>query len=162
MPKFYEIDDRIRACLDLETGEIDVERLEALQMERAEKIDNILSWIKELRSDADGIYEEEKKLKKRREQKTKHADELEDFLTRFVFRPREKFETARNAIGWRRSSSVEFTDAEKALKWCEEHAESAIRYAPPTLDRMELKSLIKAGFEIDGAELVERDNLQIR
>lgn len=42
MPSLYEIDAGILACIDQETGEIlDVERLDALQMERRTKIEGV-------------------------------------------------------------------------------------------------------------------------
>ena len=41
----FEIDEAILECVDLETGEIiDAERLDALQMERDKKIENVALW----------------------------------------------------------------------------------------------------------------------
>ena len=62
MANLFEIDAAIMAamdrCVDPETGEIDGEvytELEALQMERERKIENIACWVKNLRSDADDL-----------------------------------------------------------------------------------------------------------
>ena len=59
----YEIDNAILNCVDMETGEIiDMGKLNALQMERAQKIENIGCWIKNLLSDADALDKEKKNL----------------------------------------------------------------------------------------------------
>ena len=53
MASLYEIDKSILGCIDQETGEmIDPDRLEALFMERNQKIENVALWIKNLQSDA--------------------------------------------------------------------------------------------------------------
>ena len=44
----YEIDNAILECIDLETGEIiDTDKLDALQLERETKIENVALWIKD-------------------------------------------------------------------------------------------------------------------
>lgn len=64
--KLYDIDKSISECVDAETGEvIDFEKLEALQMEREAKIDNIACWYKSLLSDAEGIKKEKEALAQR-------------------------------------------------------------------------------------------------
>ena len=61
--KLYEIDREIEACIDFDTGEIlDSERLDALQMERAAKLEGVACWIKNLTADAKAFREEEKAL----------------------------------------------------------------------------------------------------
>ena len=53
MASLYEIDQAIMACLDFETGEIlDADRLNALQMERQDKVESVVLWIKNLAADA--------------------------------------------------------------------------------------------------------------
>ena len=48
----YEIDTEILNCIDLDTGEIlDVERLNALQVEKSKKIENVALYIKELKAE---------------------------------------------------------------------------------------------------------------
>lgn len=47
----YEINEAIMACVDVETGEIiDLDRLNALEMERDRKISNVACWIKDLKA----------------------------------------------------------------------------------------------------------------
>ena len=61
--KLYEIDNAILDCIDLETGEvIDTERLDAPNMERDAKIENVACWIKDLRAENEAIKSEKQKL----------------------------------------------------------------------------------------------------
>lgn len=53
MATLYEIDNAILNCCDQETGEIiDIEALDALMMQRTEKIEGIALYIKNLTADA--------------------------------------------------------------------------------------------------------------
>ena len=48
----YEINSQILDCIDPETGEVmDIDRLEKLNMAKAEKVDNIACWVKNLEAD---------------------------------------------------------------------------------------------------------------
>ena len=50
--KLYEIDEQILNCIDQETGEIlDTEKLEQLQIDRNDKIENLILWIKDLKAE---------------------------------------------------------------------------------------------------------------
>ena len=52
MATLYEINQDILDCIDLETGEVfDLDKLQNLQMEKNEKIENIALLIKNLKSD---------------------------------------------------------------------------------------------------------------
>ena len=64
--KLYEIDNAILDCIDLETGEvIDTERLDALNMERDAKVENVACWIKDLMAEANAIKVEKLALAQR-------------------------------------------------------------------------------------------------
>ena len=57
----YEINSQILNCIDQETGEImDIDRLEALNMAKAEKVDNIACWVKNLEADVLAFEAQEK------------------------------------------------------------------------------------------------------
>ena len=67
MATLFEIDQAILATIDFETGEIlDTDALEALQMEREAKLENIALWVKNLMSDA-AAYKAEKEAFEKRE-----------------------------------------------------------------------------------------------
>lgn len=160
MAKLYEIDLEMEHCIDYETGEIDTERLESLQMERDRKIDGILSWIKNLRADAEAIRNEEKALAERRQTMTKRADRLTWFISQYL--AGERWSSPRNAVSWRKSDALVITDSVAAINWCREHAQTAIIQREPDLDKNALKQMIKAGISVDGAEVEQRENIQIK
>ena len=72
----YEIDKEIQALIT-EDGEIeDIERFDALAMERDKKIENIGCWVKNLDAEAASIREEEKALAERRHRLESKAERL--------------------------------------------------------------------------------------
>ena len=130
MASLFEIDNGILellengfnlACIDEETGEIDetkaAEYLEALQLERGAKVENIALYVKSLTSEAEAIKAEEKRLKERREQKERKAERLKEYLKSSMLAFNEpKFETARVALSFRTSKTVVVSDMEKLDK----------------------------------------------
>lgn len=161
MARLYEIDQAILDCIDTETGEvIDFERLLDLQMERDAKVENILCWIKDLNSDAAAIREEEKALAERRHTLEKRAKNLTAFISRLL--NGKKFSSARCEVGWRKSTAVVIADEAATIRWCMDHAQSVIKQAAPTLDKVALKDMLKAGVKVFGAGLEERNSIQIK
>lgn len=79
--KLYEIDQAMYECLDAETGEIiDAEQLEALQMERDRKVENVAKWIKNMKSDVAALKAEEESFKRRRQAAENRVKSLTDYL----------------------------------------------------------------------------------
>lgn len=149
------------ACVDLETGEIDekkaAEYLEALQIERSEKVENIALYIKNLESDSEKIKAEEKSLKARREAKERKAERLREYLKSSMLALKEpKFETARVALSFRSSKSVVIDDIEKLDK---KYITEKVSYAP---DKTAIKKAIDSGETVTGARIEENKNLQIK
>lgn len=158
----YEIESQIIACLDLETGEItDAERLDALQMEREAKLENIALYIKNLAAEADAIKLEEKNLAERRKAKESRADGLRQYLTDAL--GGAKFESARVKVSFRKSASVEVQDADALLAFLENGGFSGcIEYLPPKIKLKPVGDLIKAGQALPGVAIIEKQNIQIR
>ena len=70
----YEINSQILDCVDPETGEVmDIDRLEELTMAKAEKVDNIACWVKNLEADVAAFEAQEKAFA---ESPLTHADFL--------------------------------------------------------------------------------------
>jgi hypothetical protein len=143
------------ACVDTETGElIDPERLEGLQMERSQKIENVVLWIKNLLSDAEAIRVEKDILADRESKCRKKAEDLKKWLTEALCG--QKFDSARCAVSFRRSESVEVADMELLPK-------DLLRFktsAEP--NRTAIKALLKNGQQVVGCRLVESQNVQIK
>lgn len=162
MRALYEINAEILSCLDQETGEIiDAEKLESLQLERSEKIEAVACYVKNLTSEANAIKEEEKALAERRKAKEKKIDGLRDYL-KFAL-DGSKFETAKVNVSFRNSAACEITDEEKLLFYLENMGlDNCIEYQPAKIKKSEVGKLIKEGREIPGAQMVERQNIQIK
>lgn len=157
----YEIAQEMATLIDPETGEIrDYEAFEELQMAREEKIDNTAKWIIELEAEAKMVKERADELAKRAQSAKKKAERLREFLQEYL--QGEKRKTADYTIGYRRTESVEITDEDRAIAWLMEHDEDALTYQQPKISKTAVKELLKAGEEVPGAELVERQSMSIR
>lgn len=143
----YEINEQIAACIDAETGEvIDLDRLTELHMEREQKLENVALWIKELNAEAAAIKAEKDKLAERQKTAENKAERLKTWLSEQL--NGQKFSTARCAVTFRKSKSVNVTDIWKL-------PEDYLRYSDPTPDKKALKVALESGETIEGAEIVE-------
>lgn len=155
----YQINEAIENafmnCIDPETGEIvgDTSVLDDLQIQRDEKIENIALYIKNLKAEAEAIQNEERKLKSRRQTCENRADWLKKYLANNL--QGEKFKTARVAVSWRKSQSVEVEDV-----W--QLPDEFVRMADPEPNKTAIKEALKAGLEVPGAELVDNLSMTIR
>lgn len=161
MSTLYEINEQILRCVkdgdmvvDTETGEvIDMAALDALQMARDEKLTNIGKWILDLKADAKAIREREISLAERRKAKENKAEQLMDYMNMIL--AGKKFECADFKASYRKSQAVEVTNAEKIPA-------PYLIIQEPKVDKAGIKKALKAGEEVPGAKLVERNNLSIR
>ena len=100
----YEIDNRIseafEAAVDQDTGEIvddqAYEALNGLQMDRKQKIEGILLWIKDLSAHADDIKKEKNTLAQRQKAAENKAESLKKYVASVL--SGEKFSTSRVAV----------------------------------------------------------------
>lgn len=154
MASLYEINQDILNCIDITTGEIlDYEKLEELQIERNEKIENIALWIKNLEAETKAIKEEINVLHERSEMKERKIEKLKQYLMGSV---EKKFETSKVIISYRKSVSVNITDESKIEeKYIKTKIETAV-------DKTAIKEDIKNGIAVSGAELIEKQNIQIK
>lgn len=155
--RLYEIINEIENFefeIDEETGEIlNYDALDQLEYDRQTKIENIGLWIKNLRAEADAVKAEKKNLADRESKLTKKADNLESYLAMNL--DGEEFSTPRLAIGWRKSESTEILDIDKIpAKYLKTKTEISA-------DKTAIKKAIKAGEKIEGATIVEKNNIQV-
>lgn len=160
----YEIQSEIYYILenlvDLETGEISEEAIEQLR-ELSEayelKLENVACYIKSLEAEQKAIKEEIASLQARAKTKEKKAERLREYIAEVMKADgREKLETSRAVLSFRKSEAVEVADVEKL---------PAIYLRVKTeysADKKALKEALKAGEEIAGATLVTKQNLQIK
>lgn len=163
MAKLYELDQRINELIansvDPETGEVSdgfIEKLDALNMERNEKIDNTMCLIKNLLSDAAGWEAEEKRLAELKKSAKNRAESLKNYLSQYMEAGVEKFTSPHGKIGWRKSEKVIVQDVD-ALP--EEFKKVKVDI---TADLVSLKKALKEDVKIDGASIEEHQNIQIK
>ena len=155
MSSLYQIDAAILNCCDIETGEIiDADALDALMMEREQKIENIALYIKNLTADAAAYKAEKEAFAAREAQAANKADRLKKYLTAAL--NGQKFSTARCAVSFRRSEKLEI-DEESSIP-----AEFISRTVTIKPDKTAIKAAIKAGQYISGCRLVENQNISIK
>ena len=161
----YEINKAIEDILengfsvDEETGEIlfDESDLNALDAEILEKIENVACYIKNLTADISALKEEERNLNTRRKQKERKIDSLKGYINYAMeLSGRKSLESPRCKVSYRKSSSVEVPDI-NALD--EDYITKTIEIKP---NKVAIKEALKEGKTVEGAEIVERQNLLIK
>lgn len=155
----YEIDQNIMALLN-EDGEItDPEAFDALQISRAEKLEGIACWVKNLTADIKAIKDEEERLKERRIHLVNKVSSLTGYLEHAL--NGEKFSTPRVAISYRTSSAVEITDNVAFVDWAKSHDPSLLHIkAEP--NKTAIKNALNGGMDIPLAQIVERKSMQVK
>lgn len=162
--RIYEIDqaieDLIANAVNPETGELilDNEALDALQMERDQKIENLALYVKDLSATAKAIRDEERVLAERRQAIEKKSARLQQYLTYAL--QGQKFSTARVACSFRRSETVECSP--EFIEWAKKNDITLLRQKEPEVNRTEIKAKLQAGMTIPYTALVEKQNLTIK
>lgn len=161
MATLYEIDqaiaDTIEAYIDPETGELAEEAFEALEALgelRDTKIENVALYYKDLVASAEAIKKEADQLTARRKVYENKAEGLKRYLA--MATKGQKFETSKVDIRYRRSESVDILDEKKIPE-----AFLTVKITKTPNKKM-IKDAIKAGQEVTGAVLTERQNIQIK
>lgn len=157
MAKLYEINKEIENFefeIDEETGEIlNADKLQALEIEQRDKIENLCLWVKNLRAEAAAYKAEKDNFADRQKSAENKAKSLEKFIQATL--AGEKFKTDKVAVSYRKSEAVELGE--------EIHVPSKYWISQPAkIDKAGLKKAIKAGEEFEGVSLVERSNMQIK
>lgn len=161
MSSLYEINQKILACVqdgenivDTETGEVlDPAALDALEMQRDEKISNICKYVLNLRAEAKAIREREIAMADRRRAKENKANALEKYVDSNLHG--EKFETPEFKASYRKSQAVEVKDFMLV-------PDCYLIPQEPKVDKALIKKELKKGEAVPGCVLVERNNLSIK
>ena len=152
----YDIEAEIMNCIDEETGEIiDLDRLNALEMERDTKISNVACWIKDLKAEAEAIKAEKQALEKRQKAAENKAESLKTWLQTVL--EGEKFKDSRCSISYRKSEKVVFAEDFAYVT-----LPDSMKKVTVEPRKTEIKDYLKTGATIEGVELVESSNIQIR
>lgn len=164
MATLYEIDEKLAnifvtpegTAVDGSTGEVlDAKALDALQMEKWSKVDNICRYIKNLQSDIEQYKEEIDRLTARAASAQKKLDSLKEYLAMHL-EPGQKADVPSAQIRWRKSTVVTITNESMI----------PVGYWTQKIDmkpnKIAIKDMLKAGSSIPGAVLEEKQNLTIK
>lgn len=148
------------ACVD-EEGEIDEAKVNdyfnGLSVAIDTKIDNIASYIKSLKATITAFKNEEEALAKRRKALEKKEERLTDYLSACLqMSNMPYFESTRNKLTFRKSTMVNILN-EGIIP--EDFMNIKTVRTP---DKKAIQMAIKDGEIIDGVELVEKQNIQIK
>lgn len=163
MRALYEIDQDILNCVDAETGEIlDTEALDALQMEREEKLEGVALWVKDLAAEAEAVKAEADKLTARKRALDNKITAIKSWL--LIALDGGKLKTPRCNVYQTHSTRVSVEDEAELVKFLEtlNEPEQFLRFREPELRKDEIKKALKAGTIIPGASLEETEGVVIK
>lgn len=149
----FEINAEIMACVNEDGEVIDPEKLDALVMERDDKIQNIALYIKNLNAEAAALKAEKQAFVERQKQAERKAESLKQYLSSFL--NGQKFKSTKVSVSFRKSVVLNITE-EAVIP------EEYLKYADPEVKVSELKEAVKNGLQITGVTLQEKQNLQIK
>lgn len=152
--RLYEIDNAIMDCVDEETGDIvDIERLNALEMERDAKIESVCLWKKDLEAEAKAIDEEIKKLQARKKADENKVESLKSWVGYAL--NGVKFKTPKVTVSYRHSTATEFTGDVNSLR-------EGLYKTEKKASLTAIKEALEQGEVIEGARLIEKESVIIK
>lgn len=154
----YQINQEIEILLndiDFDTGEMTNEAyqaLENLEIALEDKALNLAKWIKSMDAEAEAIKLEEKNLATRRKSIERRSDSIKDYLTLEL--DGKAFRDSQAVISWRKSESVNILD--------ENRVPDIYKKITLTVSKTAIKDAIKAGVDVDGAEIKTNNLMSIK
>lgn len=156
----YNLNQAMLDCID-ENGEVDIARLQELQMQRDTKIESIALWVKDLAATADALKKEIDTLDKRKKSAENKAESLKNYLEQVL--NGEKFETSKVSCSYRKSSYLYIEDEHELSAWLQNNNRSdLLSFSAPKLKKLEIKECLKNNEKIKGAQICERKSFQIK
>lgn len=151
----YEIEAEMLTCISEDGEVIDLEKLDALTMERNTKVSNIACWIKDLKAEAEAIKAEKQNLDKRQKVAENKAASLREYLAGFL--NGEKYKDARVSISYRKSTAVQIAEDMDIKRLPEEYLKVTVEPS-----KTAIKEALTNGVAVEGCTLIENNNIQIR
>lgn len=161
MASLYELNAKL-ATYEMEFDEdgcwVNEDELNAIHMERDEKIEQICLWIKNLEAEANMVKAEAKNLDERYKRLINKATRLHDYVESNL--AGQPFKTPRVECRWRKSEAVEILNADAVPE----------RFLDIQVVRKPMKSEIKkylkglegSDEEVPWARLDKKNNLQLK
>ena len=151
----YQIEAEMLTCISEDGEGIDLEKLDALTMERNSKVSNIACWIKDLKAEAEAIKAEKQNLDKRQKVAENKAASLKEYLAGFL--NGEKYKDARVSISYRKSTAVQIAEDMDIKRLPEEYLKVTVEPS-----KTAIKEALTNGVAVEGCTLIENNNIQIR
>lgn len=149
----YQINQEIMDCMDMETGEIlDGAKLDSLQLALEDKLEGIGCWIKNLEAEAVAYKAEKDAFAARQKAAENKAASLKNYLADYLRGC--PFETLRVKISFRKSESLEVSETAVVP---EEYLKHTVE-----VNIADLKKAVKSGLVLDGVQLVQKQNINIK
>lgn len=165
MASLWQIDQAIQEFLDGlyntvdENGEViepDFEQLEALNVERKAKMENLALYIKNTLAEAAAVKAEADALDERRKKLEKKAESLNKYMALSMLKNKEpELSSPRFVAKYKESISTEVYD-EAALP------DEFLKPQKPKPDKTAIKAAINAGQEVAGARLVTKQYVNLK
>lgn len=156
----YEINEAILQVFTEhvdENGEITergLEVLSSLEMEKAEKTENVALWVKDLEAENSAIKAEIENLKNRIKTNENKIGTLKKWLA--VATDETKFSTSKCQVSFRTSTVVEVLDIDKLPK---DFTRIKTEVSP---DKAKIKAVLQSGGLVDGAVLKKNNNTIVK
>lgn len=162
--KLYEVNQQIEDLIlqlepDPETGEIPanedeiIAQINALALKREDILQYLAKLALNTKAAVQSMKAEEKRLHDRRAQMEKRQDRLIAILDREC--GGEKTDLGVATLCYRKTSHVEITNKDAALKWLQETGhEDCYRIPEPEISKLYVGKLLDAGDAIPGAERI--------
>ena len=164
MRALYDIDAAILACVDQETGEIlDAEKLDALQMEREQKLEGVALWIKDLKAEAEAVKAEADKLTARKKALDNKIDGLKQWLLCALDGGR--LQTPRCKVFLTHNQRLAVADEPGLVEYLMNaltYRDQFLKFSEPELKKDAIKKALKEGTIIPGAALEETESVVIK
>lgn len=157
MSTLFELNKAI-ADFELEVNEdgevLNIDGLDALELEKKEKIENIGLWVRNLEAEKDAVSNQKKIFADREARLGKKIESLKGYLTYAL--GGQKFSTDKVAVSFRKSESVHITDEHLIT---DEYMDVSVVKKP---NKKVIKDALKSGKDVFGAELLEKQNISIK
>ena len=175
--KFYELAEQyntVRAMLDSgvasteDAQDYDYEQalrdtLDGIGGELEDKAADIAVLIKEMTAEAAALREEELNLAERRKAKENRVKWLTQYLAdNMQAAGLAKVDRPRATLSFRKSKGVKIDDEEGFILWAEEAGQSRFLNVKTTVNKTAIRDALKAGDELPGAVIEERQSLLIK
>ena len=164
MRALYDINQDILDCVDMDTGEIlDMEKLDALQMEREAKLEGVALWVKDLKAEAAAVKEEADKLTARKKALDNKIEGLKTWLLMAL--EGQKLKTPRCNVYQTHSTKLNVIDEMSVTNWIQTHCkepEQFLKFTLPEIRKDAVKAALKDGTEIPGCALEATESVVIK